>query len=42
MISEKDLQEFEKLDLYEKISRIEKRIEGKQNPKPFELGMLLA
>jgi len=42
MISEKDLQEFENLDLYEKISRIEKRIEGKQNPKPFELGMLLA
>jgi hypothetical protein len=42
MISEKDLEEFERLDLYEKISRIEKRIEGKQNPKPFELGMLLA
>ena len=42
MISEKDLQEFESLDLYEKISRIEQRLEGKENPKPFELGMLLA
>ena len=41
MISEKDLQEFESLDLYEKISRIEQRLEGKENPKPFELGMLL-
>lgn len=42
MISEKDLQEFEDLDLYEKVSRIEKRLEEKENPKPFELGMLLA
>lgn len=42
MISEKDLQEFQNLDLYEKVSRIEKRLEGKQNPKPFELGILLA
>ncbi|HHX16128.1 MAG TPA: hypothetical protein GX724_08240 [Fibrobacter sp.] len=42
MISEKDLQEFEDLDLYEKVSRIESRLKEKKDPKPFELGMLLA
>jgi hypothetical protein len=42
MISEKDLAELEKVPLEERISRIQKLLEGKENPRPFELGLLLA
>ncbi len=42
MISEKDLKDSENTTLDEKISRIEKMLEGKESPRAFELGMLLA
>jgi hypothetical protein len=42
MISEKDLAELEKVPLEERISRIQKLLEGKESPRPFELGLLLA
>lgn len=42
MISEKDLAEFEGVPYEERISRVEKLLEGKSEPRPFELGLLLA
>lgn len=42
MISEKDLAELEKVPLEERIFRIQKLLEGKESPRPFELGLLLA
>ncbi|NLO24128.1 MAG: hypothetical protein GX116_07365 [Fibrobacter sp.] len=42
MISENDLKELETMDLYEKISRVESRVQETKNPKPLELGILLA
>jgi len=42
MISEKDLQEIESLGLEEKALRVEKLLEGKENPTAFELGLYLA
>lgn len=42
MISEKDLAELENVPYDERIKRIEKLLEGKENPRAFELGLLLA
>lgn len=42
MISEKDLAELEGVPYEERISRVEKLLEGKSDPRPFELGLLLA
>ncbi|MDR1759997.1 MAG: hypothetical protein LBR60_05660 [Fibrobacter sp.] len=42
MISENDLNSFENLGLEERIRRIEELIAGKEKPRAFELGMLLA
>lgn len=42
MISEKDLAELENVPYEERISRVEKLLEGKENPRAFELGLLLA
>ena len=42
MISEKDLAELEKIPLEERISRIQKLLDGKESPRAFELGLLLA
>ncbi len=42
MISENDLNSFENLGLEERIRRIEELLNGKEKPRPFELGMLLA
>lgn len=42
MISEKDLNEMEALGLDEKISRVEKLLEGKNSPRAMELGLFLA
>lgn len=42
MISEKDLAELENIPYDERISRVEKLLEGKAEPRAFELGLLLA
>lgn len=42
MISEKDLNDSQNTPYEERIERIEKMLEGKESPRPFELGLLLA
>ena len=42
MISEKDLAELEKIPYEQRIERVEKLLEGKTEPRAFELGLLLA
>ncbi|SHL74577.1 hypothetical protein SAMN05720487_1258 [Fibrobacter sp. UWT2] len=42
MISEKDLAELEKIPYEQRIERVEKLLEGKNEPRAFELGLLLA
>ena len=42
MISEKDLEELEKIPLDERVKRVEKLLEAKESPRGFELGLLLA
>ena len=42
MISEKDLAELEKIPYEQRIERVEKLLEGKSEPRAFELGLLLA
>lgn len=42
MISEKDLAELEGIPYEERIARVEKLLENKAEPRPFELGLLLA
>lgn len=42
MISEKDLAELENVPFEERITRVEKLLEGKSEPRAFELGLLLA
>ncbi len=42
MISEKDLADFENIPYDERIWRVEKLLEGKAEPRAFELGLLLA
>lgn len=42
MISEKDFSEQKKIALAERIAHVEKLLEGKEEPRPFELGLLLA
>ena len=42
MISEQDLKEMESLDLTGKISRISSLLEGREQPRSFELGIFLA
>ena len=42
MISEKDLAELEKISFEQRIERVEKLLEGKSEPRAFELGLLLA
>lgn len=42
MISEKDLADLQNIPFEERISRVEKLLEGKESPRPFELGLLLA
>ncbi len=42
MISEKDLKAIEDLGLDEKIARVEKLLEGKEQPRAIELGLYLA
>ena len=42
MISEKDLAELEKIPFEQRIERVEKLLEGKSEPRAFELGLLLA
>ena len=42
MISEKDLEELQKIPLDERIKRVEELLEKKENPRGFELGLLLA
>lgn len=42
MISEKDLADLEGIPYEERIARVEKLLEGKSEPRPFELGLLLA
>ena len=42
MISEEDLTKQQNIPYEERISRIEKLLEGKEKPRAFELGLLLA
>ena len=42
MISEKDFTELEKIPYEQRIERVEKLLEGKDSPRAFELGLLLA
>lgn len=42
MISEKDLEELQKIPLDERVKRVEKLLETKESPRGFELGLLLA
>ncbi len=42
MISENELKEIENLGLDEKIARVEKLLEGKEQPRAIELGLYLA
>ena len=42
MISEKDLTNSQNIPYEERIARIEKMIESEEEPKAFELGLLLA
>ena len=42
MISEKDFADLQNIPFEERISRVEKLLEGKESPRPFELGLLLA
>ena len=42
MISEKDLEELQKIPLDERVKRVEALLEKKENPRGFELGLLLA
>lgn len=42
MISEKDFSDQKKIALAERIAHVEKHLEGKEEPRPFELGLLLA
>ena len=42
MISEKDLTELENIPYEQRIERVEKLLEGKTEPRAFELGLLLA
>ena len=42
MISEKDLAELENIPFEQRIERVEKLLEGKTEPRAFELGLLLA
>ena len=42
MISEKDFSDQKKIALAERIAHVEKLLEGKEEPRPFELGLLLA
>ena len=42
MISEKDFAESQNVPYEERIARVEKMLEGKESPRPFELGLLLA
>ena len=41
MISEKDLEELQKIPLDERVKRVEKLLEAKESPRGFELGLLL-
>lgn len=42
MISEKNLEELQKIPLDERVKRVEKLLEAKESPRGFELGLLLA
>ncbi|MBS7271467.1 hypothetical protein [Fibrobacter sp.] len=42
MISEKDLAELENIPYEERVKRVEKLLDGKNEPRAFELGLLLA
>lgn len=42
MISEEKLAELENIPYEQRIERIEKLLKDKQDPRPFELGLLLA
>ena len=42
MISEKDLAELENIPYEQRIDRVEKLLDGKAEPRAFELGLLLA
>ena len=42
MISEKDFSDQKKIALAERIAHVEKLLESKEEPRPFELGLLLA
>ena len=42
MISEKDLEELQNIPYDERIKRVEALLEKKENPRGFELGLLLA
>ena len=42
MISEKDLTNSQNIPYEERIARIEKMLDGKESPRAFELGLLLA
>ncbi|WP_407457279.1 hypothetical protein [Fibrobacter sp.] len=42
MISEKDLAELENIPYEQRIERVQKLLEGKAEPRAFELGLLLA
>lgn len=42
MATEKELKDLEAVGLDDKIARIEKLLEGKEKPRAFELGLLLA
>ena len=42
MISEKDLAELENIPYEQRIERVEKLLEGRESPRAFELGLLLA
>ena len=42
MISEKDFAESQNIPYEERIVRVEKMLEGKESPRAFELGLLLA
>ena len=42
MISEKDLEELQKIPLDERVKRVEALLEKKEKPRGFELGLLLA
>ena len=41
-MTEKDLAELQNIPVEERIKRIEKLLDGKESPRAFELGLLLA